>query len=43
MDYKIILVYCLCADLLNALNQKEDVQCEMSDADSKAQSDSLHN
>lgn len=27
MDYKIILVYCLCADLLKAFGHKEDVQC----------------
>lgn len=33
MDYKIILVYCLCADMLKALDHKEDVQCEMSDAE----------
>jgi len=33
MDYKIILVYCLCADLLKALDHKEDAQCEMSDAE----------
>ena len=24
MDYQIILVYCLCADLLKALQHKED-------------------
>lgn len=33
MDYKIILVYCLCADLLQALNHQEDPQCQMSDAE----------
>ena len=33
MDYTIILVYCLCADLLKALGHKEDVQCQMSDAE----------
>ena len=33
MDYKIILVYCLCADLLKAFDHKEDVQCTMSDAE----------
>jgi len=33
MDYKIILVYCLCADLLKALQHKEDVQCKISDAE----------
>ena len=33
MEYKIILVYCLCADLLKALQHKEDVQCKISDAE----------
>lgn len=33
MDIKIILVYCLCADLLIALHHREDVQCTMSDAE----------
>ncbi len=33
MDLQIILVYCLCADLLLALPHKEDVQCELSDAE----------
>jgi hypothetical protein len=33
MDYQIILVYCLCADLLIALEHREDVQCQMSDAE----------
>ena len=33
MDYQIILVYCLCADLLKALQHKEDRQCQMSDAE----------
>ncbi|MCX6049013.1 MAG: hypothetical protein NT075_28260 [Chloroflexi bacterium] len=33
MDYQIILVYCLCADLLNALAHKEDPQCQISDAE----------
>jgi len=33
MDYQIILVYCLCADLLKALGHKEDKQCQMSDAE----------
>jgi Transposase DDE domain len=33
MDYKIILVYCLCADLLKALQHQEDPQCKMSDAE----------
>jgi Transposase DDE domain len=33
MDMQIILVYCLCADLLKALHHKEDVQCKISDAE----------
>jgi len=33
MDYQIILVYCLCADLLKGLAHKEDPQCQMSDAE----------
>lgn len=33
MEYKIILVYCLCADLLQALHHAEDPQIEMSDAE----------
>ena len=33
MDLKIILVYCLCADLLIALHHREDTQCQMSDAE----------
>lgn len=33
MDYKIILVYCLCADFLKALHHPEDIQCQMSDAE----------
>lgn len=33
MDYQIILVYCLCADLLIALEHHEDGQCKMSDAE----------
>jgi len=33
MDIKIILVYCLCADLLIALHHIEDPQCQMSDAE----------
>jgi hypothetical protein len=33
MDYQIILVYCLCADLLIALHHHEDRQCQMSDAE----------
>jgi hypothetical protein len=33
MDLQIILVYCLCADLLKGLHHYEDRQCEMSDAE----------
>ncbi len=33
MDIQIILVYCLCADLLQALRHPEDKQCQMSDAE----------
>lgn len=33
MDYPIILVYCLCANLLKALGHKEDPQCQLSDAE----------
>jgi hypothetical protein len=33
MNIQIILVYCLCADLLKALHHYEDPQCEMSDAE----------
>ena len=33
MDIKIILVYCLCADLLKAMNHREDPQCTMNDAE----------
>ena len=33
MDLHIILVYCLCADLLIALHHREDPQCQMSDAE----------
>ncbi len=33
MDMQIILVYCLCADLLLALQHKEDVQRQLSDAE----------
>lgn len=33
MDRQIILVYCLCADLLLALHHAEDPQCQMSDAE----------
>ncbi len=30
MDLKIIFVYCLCDDVLNLLNIKDDKQCQMS-------------
>lgn len=33
MDIRIILVYCLCEDLLKALNHREDSQCQVSDAE----------
>lgn len=33
MDHTIVLVYCLCDDLLKALGHKEDPQCRMSDAE----------
>jgi hypothetical protein len=33
MDTQIILVYCLCDDLLKALHHREDVQCQMCDAE----------
>jgi hypothetical protein len=33
MAIKIILVYCLCADWLIAMNHREDPQCTMSDAE----------
>ncbi|MCX6049015.1 MAG: IS982 family transposase [Chloroflexi bacterium] len=33
MDLQIILVYCLCADLLSALHHQEDDQCQLSDAE----------
>lgn len=33
MDHQIILVYCLCADLLIGLHHAEDPQCRMSDAE----------
>lgn len=33
MGLQIILVYCLCADLLIALHHHEDRQCQMSDAE----------
>jgi len=33
MDTQIILVYCLCDDLLKAMNHREDPQCQLSDAE----------
>jgi hypothetical protein len=33
MDTQIVAVYCLCDDLLKALNHFEDPQCQMSDAE----------
>ena len=33
MDTQIIVVFCLCADLLKALQHQEDVQCQMTDAE----------
>ena len=33
MATQIILIYCLCDDLLKAMRHKEDVQCRMSDAE----------
>jgi hypothetical protein len=33
MDTQIILVYCLCDDLLKAMQHQEDAQCQMSDAE----------
>lgn len=33
MDIRIILVYCMCDDLLKALNHREDPQCQLSDAE----------
>jgi hypothetical protein len=33
MDNQIIAVYCICDDLLKALNHREDPQCQMSDAE----------
>lgn len=32
MDLQIVFVYCLCDDLLNALQHYEDPQCQVSDA-----------
>src|SRR5689334_12168645 len=33
MDSQIILIYCLCDDLLRAMRHREDGQCQMSDAE----------
>ena len=33
MEDQIILVYCLCDELLKGLHHKEDPQCRMSDAE----------
>ena len=33
MDEKIIATYCLCDDLLKAMNHQDDSQCQMSDAE----------
>jgi hypothetical protein len=33
MDTQIILIYCLCDDLLKAMQHKDDAQCRMSDAE----------
>lgn len=33
MDDQIILIYCLCDDLLKAMHHREDPQCQMSDAE----------
>ena len=33
MDTRIVVVFCLCDDMLKALHHKEDVQCQMSDAE----------
>lgn len=33
MDEQIILIYCLCDDLLKAMHHREDPQCQMSDAE----------
>jgi DDE family transposase len=33
MDTQIIVVFCLCADMLQALHHQEDKQCQMSDAE----------
>jgi hypothetical protein len=33
MDTQIVIVFCLCDDLLKALHHCEDPQCQMSDAE----------
>jgi len=33
MDTQILVVFCLCADMLQALHHYEDAQCQMSDAE----------
>ncbi len=33
MDTQIILVYCLCDDMLKAMQHREDAQCQLSDAE----------
>lgn len=33
MDTQIIVVFCLCDDMLKSLHHYEDVQCQMSDAE----------
>ncbi len=33
MDTQIIVVFCLCADMLKSLHHYEDPQCQMSDAE----------
>ena len=33
MDTQIIVVFCLCADMLKSLHHYEDRQCQMSDAE----------
>ena len=33
MDTQIIVIFCLCADMLKSLHHYEDSQCQMSDAE----------
>ena len=33
MDTQIIVIFCLCADMLKSLHHYEDPQCQMSDAE----------